>query len=263
MEMSGEGGSSDTLPTEKVSEELPDPLPAAKLCNKNPPFNPVQGEGALGNRFAGKMHYAGSDKEELVKTLQKMLNELGIRDDDGNPLEVDGDFGSKTEGAVKKFQEENKDWDGEQLSTDGLVGPKTSDALNRAMVGRWYKVYQTDKSLTDDKPIITVTSERLADGIPMSLEGAEAESEAEETTRRRRDDGRSAFENVPPPIQPSSFKIEILDSAFNDFEEPIKFNVEERETTTNEEGFLMLHKKRSQIELVGKSPEASSTSDGQ
>jgi peptidoglycan hydrolase-like protein with peptidoglycan-binding domain len=163
--MSGGSGPSDTLTTEKVSEEFSDPLPAAKLCNKNPPFNPVKGEGALGNRFAGKMHYAGGDKEELVKTLQKMLNELGIKDNDGNPLEVDGDFGSKTEHAVKKFQEENKDWDGEQLSADGSVGPKTSDALNRAMVGRHFDVYQTPKEITEGELIVTATLKAAKKGI--------------------------------------------------------------------------------------------------
>lgn len=47
-------------------------------------------------------------KGEVVKALQKLLG-----------IYVDGDFGSKTEGAVKTFQLRNK------LTADGKVGPKT------------------------------------------------------------------------------------------------------------------------------------------
>lgn len=49
-----------------------------------------------------------------IKELQELLNEL-----DYGPLTVDGDFGKKTEAAVKEYQKENK------LDVDGVVGPDT------------------------------------------------------------------------------------------------------------------------------------------
>lgn len=60
-----------------------------------------------------KLHRQGTD----VKVLQHLLNNLsGIIE---TPLVIDGYFGPKTEGAVKKFQEHFG------LKVDGIVGPIT------------------------------------------------------------------------------------------------------------------------------------------
>ena len=59
----------------------------------------------------------GSEGDE-VKDLQKALLRKGI-----NCGAVDGIFGSKTQDAVKRFQER------EGLSADGIVGPKTLEAM--------------------------------------------------------------------------------------------------------------------------------------
>ena len=53
------------------------------------------------------------DTGTLVKTAQAALNEQGAH------LEVNGDFGSLTEAAVKAFQRQHK------LDDDGIVGPLT------------------------------------------------------------------------------------------------------------------------------------------
>lgn len=57
------------------------------------------------------------DKGESVKHLQKILFSLGYE------VAQDGDFGPKTESAVKLFQKENG------LFSDGIVGPHTMDKL--------------------------------------------------------------------------------------------------------------------------------------
>lgn len=56
-------------------------------------------------------------KGDDVKLLQEILNSYGYS------LKVDGDFGPRTEDAVKKFQKSHG------LKVDGIVGPKTWDAL--------------------------------------------------------------------------------------------------------------------------------------
>lgn len=56
-------------------------------------------------------------KGESVKALQRMLWAMGYELGNNNP--IDGDFGSKTDGAVRAYQKKNG------LTVDGVVGPKT------------------------------------------------------------------------------------------------------------------------------------------
>jgi len=56
-------------------------------------------------------------KNDDVKKLQEALNKHGFN------LSVDGDFGPKTEKAIKEFQTKN------ELKPDGIVGPKTWEVL--------------------------------------------------------------------------------------------------------------------------------------
>jgi len=62
---------------------------------------------------------ARGDKGSNVTKLQQMLAAAGC-----DPGGIDGDFGPKTQAAVKRFQAAH------QLATDGVVGPKTLAALN-------------------------------------------------------------------------------------------------------------------------------------
>jgi hypothetical protein len=141
------------------------------LCNKHKWPNPVTGFGPLGNQYRGRMFYEGDDREELVNLLQRMLVELGS----GylNPWDIDGKFGNKTERAIKRFQDEHKDFKGKLLREDGLVGPRTADALNRAMVGRWYDFYQTPKELTKETLLITVSKNSFKDSISFDRKNVE------------------------------------------------------------------------------------------
>lgn len=62
-----------------------------------------------------------------VSTLQEKLNQLGIKDANGRPLQTDGRYGPKTEDAVEAFQRR------EGLNVDGVAGPKTEAALARSL----------------------------------------------------------------------------------------------------------------------------------
>jgi hypothetical protein len=66
----------------------------------------------------------GSTNKSAVKEIQKALNKVGV-----GPLDVDGDFGPKTERAVKLFQTRFDDLLGNRLVVDGNVGPVTWSAL--------------------------------------------------------------------------------------------------------------------------------------
>ena len=63
------------------------------------------------------------DKGEEVKTVQRILKELGYKDGSNKALVVDGSFGSRTEAAVKKFQDDYG------LGVDGIVGSRTWNSL--------------------------------------------------------------------------------------------------------------------------------------
>ena len=66
----------------------------------------------------GQVSYGS--KGSNVTELQKLLN------NNGYSLDVDGDFGSKTQAAVKDYQQKNG------LSVDGIVGTNTWGALTKA-----------------------------------------------------------------------------------------------------------------------------------
>ena len=60
-----------------------------------------------------------------VKWVQEKLSALGFKDAKGNALKVDGDFGKKTDEAVRSFQKAKK------LEVDGKVGKLTREALDK------------------------------------------------------------------------------------------------------------------------------------
>lgn len=113
----------------------------------------------------------GDSRQNMVEQIQRALQVLGydLGDTGSAHNGVDGVFGVKTEEAVKRFQEENKDWEGNALVRDGRVGPRTSDALNRAMVGIWYDEYETPSELTKGFRLLTLTEKAAQDtGIGLS-----------------------------------------------------------------------------------------------
>ena len=62
-----------------------------------------------------------------VKLLQKNMNHLGIKDDAGNKLEEDGEFGKLTGQALRRFQKIYK------LEIDEIYGPKSYAVMKSAI----------------------------------------------------------------------------------------------------------------------------------
>lgn len=58
-----------------------------------------------------------------VKTLQRLLKQLGYKDKGGKVLAIDGSFGPATDYAVRKFQKKSG------IGVDGIVGTKTWSKL--------------------------------------------------------------------------------------------------------------------------------------
>ena len=87
-------------------------------------------------------------KGDSVKLLQELLNKHGFN------LTVDGDFGNKTEEAVKQFQKRLN------LTVDGIVGSKTFEALqakyeaNINIIKDFLKVHITPKTITSIKYLV-------------------------------------------------------------------------------------------------------------
>lgn len=82
------------------------------------------------------------DNNSQVKRLQDALVELGYmrRGEIGNGY---GNFGPKTERAVREFQQDHRDANGRPLVVDGIYGPKTRGALERALRGETSPVNPT------------------------------------------------------------------------------------------------------------------------
>src|SRR6478672_8324785 len=74
--------------------------------------------------YPGKILKIGSGPKSLVKMLQQRLNEVGC-----GPIDDDGDFGDKTERAVRLFQARFTDQKGQPLVVDGEVGSITWSRL--------------------------------------------------------------------------------------------------------------------------------------
>ena len=83
-------------------------------------------------------------KGDSVRLLQELLNKAGYN------LIVDGDFGKKTESAVKDFQKQNK------LIVDGIVGTKTWMKLN-AIAPKALK--ESTKKFLAEKDLIDLAKE--------------------------------------------------------------------------------------------------------
>lgn len=109
-EKSGEPEKKDT----EVVAATPEPKPAAPVSM--PPQNDIVKRGKA-NAASNPVLKLGS-RGDAVGTLQRLLNKAGVK------CFVDGDFGAKTDAAVKEFQSKVG------LKADGIVGNRTWAKIN-------------------------------------------------------------------------------------------------------------------------------------
>lgn len=69
--------------------------------------------------------FVKGNKDNQIKTIQRILNALGYKGKDGKVLTVDGDLGDNTAYAITRFQKDKK----LQINTYGTVAAKTWTAL--------------------------------------------------------------------------------------------------------------------------------------
>lgn len=70
-----------------------------------------------------------------VEMLQRDLNKLGFSGKDRKRLEVDGDFGTNTDYALRNFQKTHNYTKDEPLEVDGIYGKKSYSAMKTALKG--------------------------------------------------------------------------------------------------------------------------------
>lgn len=95
-------------------------IQAKYLTDKKPSASSDPEQGNANARY-GSTNLKKGSKGSKVRVLQQDLKTLGYN------IAVDGDFGAKTENAVKSFQRSHG------LTADGIVGPKTRLALYMAI----------------------------------------------------------------------------------------------------------------------------------
>jgi peptidoglycan hydrolase-like protein with peptidoglycan-binding domain len=93
-----------------------------------------------GRSGAGSEVLMAGDRGQHVAALQNELHRLGYTDSAGRPLEVDGDFGGRTQHAVESLQRDH------HLTVDGKVGPQTQEAIDHAVKAQGVRQLQTELS---------------------------------------------------------------------------------------------------------------------
>jgi len=101
-----------------------DPLsPARELLQDRGQVQGRQAEATAAHTQGASTTLREKDRGEGVRALQEDLNRLGFRDSQGRPLQADGQFGPRTEQAVRAFQQANG------LGVDGIAGRETRAAM--------------------------------------------------------------------------------------------------------------------------------------
>lgn len=104
-----------------------DPLsPARELLQDRGHAQGRQSDATAAQSQAATTTLREKDRGDAVRTLQEDLNRLGFRDSKGHALQADGQFGVRTEQAVRAFQQANG------LGVDGIVGRDTRAAMAQA-----------------------------------------------------------------------------------------------------------------------------------
>jgi hypothetical protein len=93
--------------------------------------------------YPGRIIKKGERDSAIVKVVQDRLNSKGF-----GPLKVDGDFGDRTDTAVRQFQSLNRDLHGNPLVNDGKLGSISWSVLFGVPVGETGITYNPPALIT-------------------------------------------------------------------------------------------------------------------
>ncbi|GAA4805137.1 peptidoglycan-binding protein [Lysobacter hankyongensis] len=128
------------------------------------------------------------DQGADVRRLQEALNAAGIRDEEGQPLKADGDFGDMTEDAVRKYQER------EGLGVDGIAGADTLKSLG---------IYPGQEPVTAPPAEETSPQPPQEDAVPPSSESPPPQEDAGPPVPPQ--------ESPAPPVPPTADEAPVPD----------------------------------------------------
>ena len=123
----GQNAQSSTAATAQSARTRTANMPEPSTGATPPDFvGDTRPSSALAQSIQGGNNLRRGAEGPAVRDLQQALNQAGARPSVG----VDGDFGPRTQEAVRSFQRQHG------LDADGVVGPRTFEALQRANGGQ-------------------------------------------------------------------------------------------------------------------------------
>jgi hypothetical protein len=137
-----------------------------RIVSNAPPVPLARREAAP--EYPGYLIKLDGDDKKSIRIIQRRLRDLGFTEPGKTgprPLAVDGDFGTNTENAVKLFQARHTDLHGRALEIDGEVGSDTWGALfgrqavyssppkiSNRLIAQVLKVATLEIGMTEDPP---------------------------------------------------------------------------------------------------------------
>jgi len=120
--------------------------------------------------YPNKIIKAGETNKVIVKAVQNRLNEVGV-----GPVEVIGIYGPKTTNAVKLFQATHRDQEGNPLEIDGKIGSVTWAILFGQEIAPIVAVTTTTNTLLYEALNIAISQVGVMEDPPGSNRGKKVE----------------------------------------------------------------------------------------
>lgn len=120
--------------------------------------------------YPNKIVKSGETNKTIVKAVQQRLNEVGV-----GPVEVIGIYGPKTTNAVKLFQATHRDQEGNPLEIDGKIGSVTWAILFGQEIAPVVAVTTATNSLLTEALNFAISQVGVMEDPPGSNRGKEVE----------------------------------------------------------------------------------------